>query len=138
MVTGHHHTLTRVHVDFSEQLSPGIHLFGFRRDFDFRAGQVIGISVDKILVHGNRYLEQFHFYEEFREQIGEGYVRCCSGEQSDGVFHGRVTDFLAGARDLDNQLNHYLCGSAEMVVDTRDVLIARGIPFDRIISEIYF
>ena len=35
-------------------------------------------------------------------------------------------------------LKYYLCGSAEMVVEIRDILIEKGIPFDRIISEIYF
>ncbi len=38
----------------------------------------------------------------------------------------------------DPGLKYYLCGSAEMVVDTRDILIRKGVPFDQIISEIYF
>lgn len=216
-----HHTLTRVTIDFSEEISQGIYLFGFQRDFIFRAGQVIGVSleekgprrlysicsgedddrvlilynvinegyltprltelepgdpiwiteprgeficntdpavwiaagtgiapfyamlqsglaVNKLLIHGNRYLEQFHFYEEFREVMGDRYIRCSTAEQSDGVFPGRVTDFLAAGYELDKNVNYYICGSAEMVVDTRDVLISGGICFDRIISEIYF
>ena len=55
-----------------------------------------------------------------------------------GVYHGRVTRYLAEEESLDPELNYYLCGSAEMVVDTRDVLIRKGIPFNRIVSEIYF
>ena len=33
---------------------------------------------------------------------------------------------------------YYLCGSADMVVEVRDILIGKGIPFGHIISEIYF
>jgi ferredoxin/flavodoxin---NADP+ reductase len=221
MVMSHQHTLTRVTIDFSEQLSSGIFLFGFPREFEFRAGQVIGISLeengprrlysissgerddrvlilynvveegyltprlaaletgdpiwiteprgeftsntgpavwiatgtgiapfysmlrsglaaDKVLIHGNRFLEQFHFYDEFLEVMGDRYIRCCTLEHSEDVYPGRVTEFLLESGRLDKHVNYYLCGSAEMVVDTRDVLISKGIPFDRIISEIYF
>lgn len=97
-----------------------------------------GRAPNKILIHGNRYLEQFHFYEFFREKLGDNYTRCCSAEEDDGVYHGRVTSFLEDHPLPDPALKYYLCGSAEMVVDTRDILIAKGVPFDRIISEIYF
>ena len=33
---------------------------------------------------------------------------------------------------------YYLCGSAEMVVGTRDILISKNVPYDAIIAEIYF
>jgi len=99
-----------------------------------RSGKADG----KVLIHGNRYLEQFHFYDDFHSAMGEDYIRCCSGETSDGVFHGRVTRYLTGHPGLDPDIKYYLCGSAEMVVDTRDILIDQGIPFDQIISEIYF
>jgi ferredoxin--NADP+ reductase len=35
-------------------------------------------------------------------------------------------------------VNYYLCGKALMVVEVRDLLISRGIPFENILSEIYF
>lgn len=210
-----------VTIRYSEELSPGIFLIGFRRTFDFEAGQVIGIAIrendarrlysicsgeqeeeikilykrieegyltpqlsdleagdtiwitaaggeftgtpgpavwvaagtgiapfysmlrsglgeNKILLHGNRYLEQFHFYDEFQELLGDNYIRCCTGETGDGVYPGRVTDYLQDQQDPDPALNYYLCGSAEMVVETRDILISKGIPFGHIISEIYF
>lgn len=97
-----------------------------------------GKAVNKILIHGNRTLEQFHFYDDFLSILGHNYIRCCSGEAADGVYPGRVTGFLAEYPDLDPTLKYYLCGSAEMVVDSRDLLIDKGIPFDQIISEIYF
>ena len=212
---------TPVSINYKEELSPGIFLIGFRRTFDFMAGQVIGISMkendarrlysicsgeqeddikilykvieegyltpqlsdlesgdtiwitlaggeftaeqgpavwiasgtgiapyysmlrsglgeNKILLHGNRYLEQFHFFDEFQEILGQDYIRCCSGESGDGVYHGRVTAYLEEQHELNPGLKYYLCGSADMVVETRDILIRKGVPFGHIISEIYF
>ncbi len=97
-----------------------------------------GRASNKILIHGNRYLEQFHFYDYFREILGDQYTRCCTAEEDEDVYHGRVTSFLQEYPLPDPGLKYYLCGSAEMVVDTRDILIEKGIPFDNIISEIYF
>ncbi len=221
MVVGHKHQLIPVILEFTEELSDGIYLFGFRRDFDFIAGQVVGIALEengprrlysicsgedeaqvkilynvidegyltprlsdlesgdtiwiteprgeftdnpdpavwiatgtgiapfysmiksglsqnKILIHGNRFLEQFHFYDEFETVLGDNYIRCCSGEQDERVYHGRVTAFIEEEAELDPSLKYYLCGNAEMVVETRDILIQKGIPFHQIISEIYF
>jgi len=39
---------------------------------------------------------------------------------------------------LNPALKYYICGSADMVVEARDILISKGIPFGSIISEIYF
>ena len=97
-----------------------------------------GLGENKILLHGNRYLEQFHFYDEFRETLGQDYIRCCSAEENEEVYHGRVTGYLEEQHNLNPDLKYYLCGSAEMVVETRDLLISKGVPFGHIISEIYF
>lgn len=97
-----------------------------------------GLGENKILLHGNRYLEQFHFFDEFQEVLGSNYIRCCSAESGDGVYHGRVTAYLEEQDELDPDLKYYLCGSADMVVETRDILISKGVPFGHIISEIYF
>ena len=221
MVTNDNHQLSPVSLAFTEELSSGIFLIGFKRPFLFRAGQVIGIALQqngprrlysicsgeqdeeirilykvvedgylttllsgletgetlwitepggeftgdrdpavwiatgtgvapfysmlrsglaeqKRVILGNRYLEQFHFFDEFETQLGENYIRCCTAETDEGVYSGRVTQYLAEQAELDPKLMYYLCGSAEMVVETRDILISKGIPFDRIISEIYF
>jgi len=97
-----------------------------------------GLAQDKILIHGNSFLEQFHFYDEFELALGEAYKRCCSREQDERVYHGRVTAYIEELPALNSSLKYYLCGKAEMVVETRDILINKGIPFDHIISEIYF
>lgn len=221
MVTSHSHEVRPVHLSFMEQHAQGVYLFGFQRDFEFQAGQVIGISLEKdgprrlysicsgenekeiqilfnvidegyltprmagldigapiwiteprgsftgddgpavwvatgtgiapfyamfrsglsdekLLIHGSRYLEQFYFFDEFSRQLDSRYIRCCSGEEDGLVYHGRVTDYLEETTFLDPEVKYYLCGSAEMVVDTRDLLIKKGIPFHRIMSEIYF
>jgi ferredoxin--NADP+ reductase len=97
-----------------------------------------GLGKNKLLLHGNRYLEQFHFYDEFLETLGQDYIRCCSGEKSQEVYDGRVTGYLEEQHNLNPALKYYLCGSTEMVVETRDLLISKGVPFGHIISEIYF
>jgi len=76
--------------------------------------------------------------DDFDSILGDNYIRCCTGETAEGVYHGRVTSYLKEYPVPDPTLKYYLCGSAEMVVETRDILIENGIPFHRIISEIYF
>jgi ferredoxin--NADP+ reductase len=221
MVKGQNHGLRPVTLSFTEEIASGIYLMGFRRDFDFTAGQVIGVALEetgarrlysicsgeeeeeirilynvvdegyltprlsdcetgdtlwitgargeficqeeeavwiaagtgiapfysmlrsgqaagKFLLHGDRYLEQFHFYDEFTRSLGSSYIRCCSGEEAEGVYPGRVTSWLREHPLPGEGMKYYLCGSAEMVVETRDILIAAGVAFDRIVSEIYF
>jgi ferredoxin--NADP+ reductase len=221
MVGSDQNQVIPVKLSFSQQLSEGMFLIGFKRPFSFKAGQVIGIAMEehgprrlysicsgqqddelqilykvvdagyltpqlsdlsigdtiwitppggeftgnteaavwiatgtgiapyysmlrsglaqnKTLIHGNRYLEQYHFYDEFTEALGNRYIRCCSAEQDDGVYPGRVTSFLEEQAELDPNIMYYLCGSADMVVEVRDILIGKGIPFGHIISEIYF
>jgi ferredoxin--NADP+ reductase len=65
-------------------------------------------------------------------------VRCCSQQEGNGVFAGRVTQYLEDAEDLPMDQKYYLCGSAEMVVESREILISKGIPFNNIVAEIYF
>jgi len=213
--------VSRQTLTFNEAVAEGVFLLGFRRDFDFQAGQVIGIGVEpdgtrrlysicsgeqeeeikilynvvdegyltprlgdlsagasiwiteprgdflydpapalwistgtgiapfyamlrsgkynnKMLIHGERYLERFYFFDEFATNLGEQYLRCCSGEKAEGVFSGRVTGYLQQASSLPTDFKYYLCGRAEMVVEVRDLLIERQVPFNNIISEIYF
>lgn len=217
----HQHLLSQQIISESEEVAEGVFLLSFPRDFSFKAGQVIGIGLEKdgprrlysicsgeeeeqirilynvveegyltprltalepgdpiwiteprgefiydrspaiwiasgtgiapfysmlrsnqyenkVLIHGERYLERFYFFDEFSQAFGDNYLRCCSGESSDGVYEGRVTNYLREAESLPLDFKYYLCGRAEMVVDSRDILIERGIPFNQIISEIYF
>ena len=100
----------------------------------FQSGQF----ENKKLIHGARYLNQFYFEDELDWTMGHNYVRCCSQEESCDVFPGRVTDYLNTLENLPKNQQYYLCGKALMVVEVRDLLIGRGIPYENILAEIYF
>jgi ferredoxin/flavodoxin---NADP+ reductase len=97
-----------------------------------------GLHENKMLIHGVREPENFYFSDVFEKELQENYIRCCSGSDENGFFHGRVTAYLKQLPELPDNVQYFLCGSAEMVVDTRDLLISRGVPFERIVAEIYF
>jgi len=100
----------------------------------FRSGN----SENKTLIHGVRKLDQFYFEDELEWAMGDRYIRCCSQEESCNVFPGRVTKYLSERNDLPTTINYYLCGKALMVVEVRDLLIAKGVPYQNILAEIYF
>jgi ferredoxin--NADP+ reductase len=90
------------------------------------------------LIHGASYPEFFYYDKYLIENLGNNYIQCCSRCNTDEYIQGRVTDFLKQWKNLDPTKKYYLCGSSEMVVDTRDVLISRGVPFGNINAEIFF
>jgi ferredoxin--NADP+ reductase len=96
-----------------------------------------GVTENKRLIHGVRFLNQFYFENEFEQSLGDNYIRCCSRESGNHVFEGRVSTYLASLEALP-AVNYYLCGKALMVVEVRDLLISKGVPFENILSEIYF
>lgn len=97
-----------------------------------------GLGTNNILIHGGRSADSFYFQDRFKEQMESNYIRCCSQEKAEGLYNGRLTEFLKNRADLPLNYKYYLCGSAEMVVDVRDILIAKKIPFEQIFAEIYF
>lgn len=97
-----------------------------------------GIGNNKILIHGGRTLDSFYFSQELEPAFGSRYVRCCSQQKGNNIFEGRVTQFLEAQNNLPTNQKYYLCGSAEMVVECREILLLKGIPFSNIVAEIYF
>ena len=97
-----------------------------------------GLSDHKTLIHGARYLNQFYFEDELEWALGNSYVRCCSRESSCNVFPGRITNYLLEANHFPKDYKYYLCGKSLMVVEVRDLLISKGIPYENILAEIYF
>jgi ferredoxin/flavodoxin---NADP+ reductase len=97
-----------------------------------------GMSEGKILIHGSRFLSDFYFQSEIAPVMKNEYIRCCSAESGEGVYSGRLTQYLKDLESLPADKKYYLCGSPEMVVDTRDILINKGIPYESIVAEIYF
>lgn len=97
-----------------------------------------GLKKDKMLVHGGRFLHSFYFADQFKDKLAGNYIRCCTRESGEGIYHGRLTQWLREQEKLPPDRKYYLCGSAEMVVDTRDILIEKGVPYRQIMAEIYF
>lgn len=104
----------------------------------FYSMAISGITENKRLIHGVSYLNQFYFEDELDELFGEQYVKCCSREKSCNTFPGRVTDFLKNEKHIPEEIKYYLCGKALMVVEVRDFLIEKGVPYENILAEIYF
>ena len=97
-----------------------------------------GLNKDKMLIHGGRFLHSFYFEDQFTDKLAGNYIRCCTRESGEGIYNGRLTQWLTDQENLPGNRKYYLCGSAEMVVDTRDILIEKGIPYEQILAEIYF
>lgn len=90
------------------------------------------------LLHGVRKSDHLFFADEFRSLLGHRYISCLSRGNEAGSFSGRVTDWLRDYVELPADQKYYLCGRAIMVVETRDLLISKGVPYGNIISEIFF
>ena len=90
------------------------------------------------LLHGARTLDKFFFQDYLEEQLGNNYQRFCTTEASEKTTEGRLTSYLKNSENLPTDNKYYLCGSSQMVIDVREILIAKGVAFDNIIAEIYF
>jgi ferredoxin-NADP reductase len=97
-----------------------------------------GEFANRTLIHGARLLNQFYFSELFKEKMGGNYLRFCTAESSEEVVSGRLTTFIKESDYILPERKYYLCGNANMVVEVRDLLLNRGVPFEHIIAEIYF
>ncbi|HDR51432.1 MAG TPA: FAD-dependent oxidoreductase, partial [Mariniphaga anaerophila] len=96
-----------------------------------------GLGENKKLIHGVSFLNQFYFEDELEQALDSNYIRCCSRESSCNTFPGRVSDYISGLEQLPD-VRYFLCGKALMVVEMRDLLISKRIPFENILAEIYF
>ena len=96
-----------------------------------------GSTEGKLLIHGSRSIAGLLDRDFFSSALNGRYVPCCSREQETGVFAGRPTAWLS-AQPIPAAERFLLCGNSGMVVDARDILIGRGVPFADVIAEIYF
>ncbi|MCU4164293.1 FAD-binding oxidoreductase [Carboxylicivirga caseinilyticus] len=90
------------------------------------------------LIHGARTIDAFYLQDTFIKILGENYNRFCTSEQQEGIYHGRLTTYLQQQKQLPTDYKYYLCGNSQMIIDVREILIEKGVPFDHIIAEIYF
>ena len=104
----------------------------------FRSMLRSGAGAGKTLVQGAKTRGDFLFSDEFAAALGDRYVRCASRETGPGLYPGRLSAWLRGREDLPQTDSYHLCGGADMVVDVRDILISKGVPWARVFSEIYF
>lgn len=104
----------------------------------FRSMIRSGLGNAKHLLHGARSPDSFYFADECATKLGDRYVRCVSQGTMDKAYSGRLTNWLREKNDLPKTIPYLLCGSAEMVVEVRDILISKDIPFENIRAEIYF
>ena len=97
-----------------------------------------GLADEKILIHGARFDENFYYSDLIELVLGKQFIRCCSQQDDTKQYKGRLTNWLREQKNLPIDEKYYLCGSAEMVVEVRDLLIAKAIPFHNVICETYF
>lgn len=97
-----------------------------------------GMAENKTLIHGGRAAESFYYADVFAEKLKKNYIRCSSLIKNEGYFMGRITAYLKQTSEISPDRNYYICGSSEFVVDVRDILIERGVPYNHLIAEIYF
>jgi len=88
------------------------------------------------LIQGGRLKSDMYFSDSFIAL--NNYIRCCSKDCGDGIYEGRLTKYLSDLNEIPTNINYYICGNAEMVVDVRELLIGKGVPYKNIITEIYF
>lgn len=90
------------------------------------------------LIHGIRKSEEKYFENEISTNERIAYYPCLSQEDNTQNFYGRVTNYLEALDHIPSNVKYYLCGSAEMSVEVRDILIKKGVPYMNIYTEIYF
>jgi len=99
--------------------------------------QAAGLERD-ILLFGCRHQEE-DLTSRINSPMPGTVVRCLSRQEAPDAFHGRVTQALTALADdlhLDpNGTDVYLCGSAAMVADARDVLEREG--YTSVLTEPY-
>ena len=103
----------------------------------FISMQKFGLAHNKTLIYGGREEESFYYSSLFENTDGLDYIPCSSIMNKEGFYNGRLTEYLK-TETIDTSKTYFVCGKSEMVVQVRDILIARGVAYDKIIAEIYF
>ncbi|PKQ65069.1 hypothetical protein BZG02_04360 [Labilibaculum filiforme] len=124
--------------DFTDDASPAWWIASGTGIAPYAAMFRSGLIKNKTLIHGGRHNQSFYFEKEFLPAFNENYIRCCSQDEGEGLYHGRLTRYLQEVKELPANCRYFLCGSPEMVVEVRDLLIKRGVEYERIVAEIYF
>jgi ferredoxin-NADP reductase len=97
-----------------------------------------GYHDNKTLLHGARTPAEFYFADLFQQKLAANYHRFATREEGPGIHQGRLTNYLKSLNELPTDIKYYLCGNANMVVQVRDILLGKNVPFENIVAEIYF
>lgn len=90
-------------------------------------------GLDYKIFHGVRFRNEAYDSSDYEP---ERYVLCTSNEMNEGK-KGRVTWLLSELKPSAEML-FYLCGNSDMIYDVFHILRDKGIPPEKIFSEIYF
>lgn len=90
-------------------------------------------GIDFKLIHGVRYANEA--YE--RDQYDPNRYILCTSKEGQGTQKGRVTRFLSSFPVKPDML-FYLCGNNNMIYEVSHILEDKGVPAEKILTEIYF
>lgn len=90
-------------------------------------------AISYMLIHGVRFRNEAY---EMNEYDPARYILCTSKESFAGR-KGRVTKFLQDFSVTPDML-FYLCGNGNMIYEVYHILREKGVPSEKIFSEIYF
>ncbi len=97
-----------------------------------------GYNENKVLIHDSKRISKFYYSDQLENKLGKNYIRCYSGNEKCNLLRFNIYDYLNSFDEIPKYIMYYLCGNAEAVVEIREMLIGKDIPFQQIVSEIYF
>jgi ferredoxin-NADP reductase len=89
------------------------------------------------LLFANKTKADIILESEFKELLGNAFVNILSDEQSDGYYHGRITEEFLKANISDFSKQFYICGPPTMIRDVLSQLINLGVNKNQITKEIF-
>jgi len=99
----------------------------------FRCMAAARPPVDYHILHGVRFAREAYDRDDYPR---DRYTLCTSRD-TDGDYHGRVTDYLAATPPRPGT-RVYLCGNCAMIYAVYDLLGTLGFDPDHIRTEVYF
>ncbi|XOJ84582.1 FAD-binding oxidoreductase [Methylophilaceae bacterium Uisw_099_01] len=85
------------------------------------------------LLHGVRFTEECYHANVYKEG---SYIPCIS-KPADGSKGMRVTDYISD-NEFSSNIQFYICGNRNMIIDTFEILHNKGISGDNITTEVFF
>lgn len=91
-------------------------------------------GINYTLIHGVRFSNEAY---ERNDYDSRRYILCTSKESNKGSRKGRVTRYLP-VFPVDSGMLFYLCGNNSMIYEAYHILRDKGIPDEKILTEVYF